>query len=86
MEHRLEVEATAYVLYEKVIFSPILFLIFQACVPSFLKELKVNVASSFTPYSTASKSTPGMLHLTGIPSSYTLIFREAQQGRRINEF
>lgn len=75
MEHRLEVEATVYVLYQKVLFSPILFLIFQEYVPSFLKELKVNIARSFTPYSTASKSTLGMLHPTGIPS-YTLVFGE----------
>lgn len=78
VEHRMEVEATVCVLYQKVILSPILFLIFQARVwfPFFLKELKMNIASSFTPYSTASKSTLGMLHLTGIPSSYTLIFNE----------
>lgn len=59
MEHGLDVEATVCVLYQKVIFSPILFLIFQAQVyfPFFLKELKMNIASRFTPDSTASKNT-----------------------------
>lgn len=62
VEHRLDVEATVCVLYQKGIFSPILIQIFQARVyfPFFLKELRMNIASSFTASSTASKSTLGI--------------------------